>query len=359
VPRSVPASKPFVLSAHDSQLVSDEFAIGQIQFDPTGHLLAASLASGDIKLWHMPDRIPRGLLKGDGSEILIFSFQPDGSHVTATTARGRLLEWSVSPALVVADEVLLPLARATVPVSGSLAGKLEQPVNALSEASQACSYDGEHYLGLPPHGRSGAARAREQVVIPASCQSGLTGNAEPLKGGLIAEAEGDFATAAKRFRAAAATDPAALIGLGDLDLVHGYRGDGATGALSEYTRARDLGAPYAYSRLGWLFLTNGQKDVEQAMASFARAAQEGDADGFAGLAWLKDQYGNSVEDLEVAFSNYVSAQYAYERDRDFLHAQQVAERRSMVARLLPPERISSLFLTARRSIQLTKSLQQP
>ncbi|MBZ9954812.1 MULTISPECIES: WD40 repeat domain-containing protein [unclassified Mesorhizobium] len=353
------ASKLIVLSARDGTLVSDEFSVGQIQFDPTGSLLAATLLTGDIKLWHMPDGVPRGLLKGDGSGTLIFSFQPDGSQLTGTTARGRLLRWDVSPALVVADNVLLSLARGFVPLAGSLAGKLEQPANGSSGASETCSYEREHYIGLPPHRLSGAARARQQVIIPTGCQSGSTSDKGTLKGGLIAEAEGDFATAASNFNAAASNGAAAaLIGLGDLGFVDEFGGEGLTDPLTEYTRARDLGAPFSDSRLGWLLLTTGEGDLEQIKSHFVRSIEKGDADGFAGLAWLYQQHSLSPKDLEMAFSQYINAQYAYERDGDLVHAQQIAEQRSMLAQLLAPERVANSFLAARRSIQMSTSAQQ-
>ncbi|MER9018977.1 hypothetical protein [Mesorhizobium sp. M0898] len=350
IPSSTEVNGPIVLEGHESILISDEFSIGQIEFDPTGSLLVASLASGDIKIWHIPDGLPRALLKGDGSGILRFSFQPDGSQITATTARGRLLSWSVPPALTLANNILLPLARSIVPLSGSLAGKLDESLSDQAQVSQTCPYDSEHHVGLPPHRLSGASRARQHLVLPTSCGPAANERNQTIfREAMIAEAEGDFAAAARKFRAAAdAGNIEAAIGLGDLDLVDGFAGDQTGQAADEYARARKLGAPSANSRLGWLFLADRTNEgVDAARAYFTQAVEQGDADGFAGLAWIDDQHGTSRDDFEAAFSNYVKAQYTYEVDGDFIHALEMAEQRSMLSHFLPPARTAALFLEAR------------
>ena len=90
--------------------------------------------------------------------------------------------------------------------------------------------------------------------------------------------------------------------------------------------------------------------MAQAKIYFEEASTEGDADGFAGLAWINENFGKSSQDLESAFSNYIKAQYQYERDGALALAQQVADRRAMLARSMPTEQIVNLFLSSRRSI---------
>src|SRR5208337_2895223 len=96
-------------------------------------------------------------------------------QITATTQNGRLLSWNVSPILGLEDDLLLLVARSMVPLRGSLAGKLEEFSETRSVTSEACGFVHEHNLGLPPHRFSGAARARQQLNIPGSCNSPSTG----------------------------------------------------------------------------------------------------------------------------------------------------------------------------------------
>jgi hypothetical protein len=48
------------------------------------------------------------------------------------------------------------------------------------------------------------------------------------------------------------------------------------------------------------------------------------------------------------------AQYQYERGGDLAFAREIAERRAMLARLMPPARIPELFLSTRSSMTSLK-----
>ena len=357
IPKSTDPSRTVIMEAASSEaassrLVSDVVTLSQLEFGAGGDILAGSLENGDIQLWDVPDGVLRVALKGDGSRITNMHFQPSDFQITAMTQNGNLLSWNVSPASALRRGLLLPVARSMVPLSGSLAGKLEEPTTTRS-TSEACGFTHEHNLGLPPHKLSGAARARRPVSIPDTCNSGpIEKDPKALLDGLIAEIEGDLSTALQRFTTASSRgDSTAEIGLGDLSFVDSLNSADAADALSHYNRAREQGIPRASSRLGWLLLADGTADkVAQAKTYFEESSRQGDADGFAGLAWVNERFGNSSEDLEAAFSNYIKAQYAYERDGDLAFAQAVGERRAMLARLIAPEHAANLFLSARSSI---------
>jgi hypothetical protein len=90
-------------------------------------------------------------------------------------------------------------------------------------------------------------------------------------------------------------------------------------------------------------------NLARAREYFEEAIKGDDADGFAGLAWINERFSGSVQDVQRAFSYYVKAQHAYERDGDLAFAQEAAERRAMLARLIAPEKLAELFNSARRS----------
>jgi WD40 repeat protein len=359
VPKTTDPNETVIMEAGHSILVSDTTNLGQLKFEPGGDILAASVENGGIHLWHVPDGTLRAVLESDGFPIQSMYFHPDGLQVTAMTHNGRLLSWNVTPALGLKDDLLLSAARSMLPLAGSLAGKLEEPSTSRSTRSGACAYLHERNLGLPPHHLSGAARARQRVRIPDSCRSNLT--KKSLLAGLIAETEGDFVTASERFRTAISEGEfSGEIGLGDLSFVDSLIGPDAPNAIVHYTRAQAQGVAHAASRLGWLVLADRREDgAAQAKRYFEEASGEGDADGFAGLAWISERFGKfSAEDFEAAFSNYIKAQYAYERDGDPALAQDVAERRAMLAHLLPPKRVADLFLYTRKSITSSKGINQ-
>jgi WD40 repeat protein len=360
VPKPTDPSRTVIMEAGNSILLSDTIALAQLEFGLGSNILAGSLVNGDIHLWHVPDGTLRVVLEGDGSPIRDLYFQPGGQQITAMTQNGHLLSWNVSPAWGLEDDLLLATARSLLPLPGSLAGKPEEltrkpeePLTTRSATSQVCGFVHEHNLGLPPHNLSGAARARQHVSIPDSCNSDLTANdSKTLLEGLIAETEGDFVTALQRFTTASAKGEfSAEIGLGDLSFVDNLNTTDAADALGHYTRALERGVPHAASRLGWLLLADGTADkAAQAKKYFEESSRQGDADGFAGLAWVNERFGNSSQSLEVAFSNYIKAQYGYERDGDLAFAQEVGERRAMLARLIAPEQVADLFLSTRSSI---------
>jgi TPR repeat protein len=139
--------------------------------------------------------------------------------------------------------------------------------------------------------------------------------------------------------------------------VDSLNGFGTADALAHYMRAEAKGAPHAASRLGWLLLANGTNpNIAQAKRYFEESSQGGDADGFAGLAWIGERFGNSAQDLAAAFSNYVEAQYRYERDGDLELAQEIAEERAMVARAIPIDKLCGLFLAARSSVNWSNGI---
>jgi WD40 repeat protein len=355
LPKDIDPGRRVTIEAKNSKLISDKIELSQIKFDPDGNILAGSLANGDIHLWHVPDGTLRAVLQGDGSFIRSIHFQPDGRQITAMTHNGRLVSWIISPVLGLKDKLLLLVARSMVPLRGSIAGKLEESSATRSVTAEVCGLVLGHNLGLPPHKLSGAARARQQVSIPDSCSSHSTGK-DSLLEGLRAEKEGDYASAREIFMAVSSKGEfSAEIGLGDLSFVDSFSSADKEDAFDHYNRAREHGVPHAASRLGWLLLADGAEEAAiQAEEYFTESSKEGDADGFAGLAWIHERLGKSADDLEEAFSNYIRAQYAYEQDGDFAFAQEVAERRAMLARSIPPERLANLFLSTRSSIPSEK-----
>jgi TPR repeat protein len=191
------------------------------------------------------------------------------------------------------------------------------------------------------------------LSIPDACNLDQTEKAShALVTGLIAESQGDLNTAVRSFtKAASEGEPSAEIGLGDLSFVDNLNGLGAADALAHYMRAQAKGVPHAASRLGWVLLGDGTNhNIAQAKTYFAESSKGGDADGFAGLAWIDERFGNSAQDLAAAFSNYVEAQYRYERDGDLELAQEIAEERATLARAIPIDKLPGLFLAARSSI---------
>jgi WD40 repeat protein len=353
IPKATNPGQTVSMKASDSELISDTETLDQVKIDPGGNLLAAALSNGSVHLWHLTKRKLRAVLEGDGSPIHAMYFQPNGLQVTATTTNGNLIIWNLSPALGLEDDSLLPVARSMLPLPGSLVGKLEEVSAAQSVTSAACRFAREHNLGLPPHNLSGAARARLHVSIPDSCRSILQEKkSTTLLHGLIAETEGDFSTAFRSFTADVIDgESSAELGLGDLTFVDGSNGAERNDALGHYNSAWRQHVPHAASRLGWIYLAEQTAEgTVQAKKYFEEASKDGDADGFAGLAWISEKVGKSVDDLETAFSNYVKAQYAYERDGDIAFAQEVAERRAMLARLISLDRLANLFLSTRASI---------
>lgn len=349
---------PIIMDASSSVLVSDGPELGPIAFDPSNNTLAASLATGEIHLWDVPARklsplrkedvTLRVVLEGDGSAITNFVIH--GSRITATTQKGGLLEWTLSPGLALNDDLLLSYARSVLPLSGSLAGKLERSFAGPSTAAQQCPIPIQRHLGLPPHRISGAARARLPAQTRANCESAETkSHSDDLLAGLLAASEGDYTNALQKFMAAAQRgEHAAEIGLGDIYFVDALTAGNFATALHHYTLAREHGVRSAASRLGWITIARGEsEDQSIAKGFFEESAKTRDADGFAGLAWLGEQFGGSPEDLEKAFSDYVIAQYLYEQDHDLVNAKEIAERRSTLAQLIQPHRLAGLFLAAR------------
>jgi WD40 repeat protein len=347
-----------VLETNKSVLISDKFPVVQIQFGLGGSLLAGSSPNGDVYLWHVPDGTLRAVLDA-GEPIQNMQFHPGGLQITATTQAGRLLTWKVLPELAFNDESLLALARGVVPTSGALMGMTAQPATALPNVSEVCTLLRGHNVGLPPQNLAGPARARQHVSIPSACYL----RSERVEGstyleGLVAEVAGDPAAAKTAFRAAVTQGKlAADIGLGDLSFVDSFSGMDFDNARIHYTRALDHGIPRAASRLGWLLLAEGtSNNIIRAKQYFEDGSKDGDADAFAGLAWISERFGRSSKDKEDAFLNYIRAQSAYERDGDLAFAQQVAEHRAMLSRLIPPDELSRLFISARRSIASSRFL---
>jgi WD40 repeat protein len=352
IPNPDVAASTIILEPDKSILVSDKFPLSNIQFGLGGSILAGSNANGDVYLWHVPDGTLRAILDAGVSTNDMF-FHPDSLQITAMTQTGRLLSWRVSPALGLSDESLLGVARSMVPMTGSLMGMTEQPAVTQPNASEGCPFLRGQNVGLPPQKLSGLARARQRVSIPAACS--LRSEVKQGKAyleGKIAGVEGDPTIAVAKLQAAVTEGEfAAEIDLGDLNFVNSINGIDFDNARTHYNRAREHGVSRAASRLGWLLIADGSpKDIAQAKAFFEESSKDGDADGFAGLAWISDRFGSSTRDVEDAFQNYIRAQFGYERDRDFAFAQEVAERRAMLSRVLPLNELARIFVSARRSI---------
>lgn len=75
---------------------------------------------------------------------------------------------------------------------------------------------------------------------------------------------------------------------------------------------------------------------------------------YAGLAWIDERFGKSTADIERAFSNYIRAQHAYESDEDLKFAEDIAQQRAMVSRLIDPEKAAELFVSSRGLLNSSK-----
>jgi WD40 repeat protein len=340
-------SEPLLLDARASVLVSDNVPIGQILFGLGSSMLAGSLQDGSINLWHV-DGTLRAVFESNGSPFQNMLFHRTG-QITAATQNGRLLSWLVPPALGFNQARLLPAARSMLPLAGSLVGKVVQDTRGRRDSAPRCPFTSEHNIGLPPHRLSGASQARLLLTIPAECTVASQGKRRLLVEGLIAEAQGDAVTARERFLSASRQgEGLAEVGLGDLNFLNVVNRPNIASAFAYYTRALQSDTPRANSRLGWLLLASAEiENRDRARKYFEQSSKNGDADGYAGLAWIDERFGNSADDLERAFSNYVRAQGAYERDGDFRFAEDVAQRRATLGRLMDTERVSGLFVFAR------------
>lgn len=358
IPKAIGSqSKPLLLDAGASVLVSDNVPIAQILFGFGSNLLAGSLQDGKIDLWHVPDGTLRAVLESNGAPFQNMLFHQTG-QITAVSQSGRLLSWVVPPALALTDARLLPAARSVLPLSGALVGKVDKNTSDRSDSAPRCAFLAEHNIGLPPHSLSGASRARTPLTIPAECTSASLGKRRLLVEGLTAEAQGDAVTARQKFLSSSAQgEHLAEIGLGDLSFLNGVNGATLGSAFDHYTRALQSDTPHAGSRLGWLLLAGAEiENVVRARTYFEDSSRKGDADGYAGLAWIDERFGKSADDLERAFSNYIRAQNAYERDGDFRFAEDVAQRRAMLARLMDAEKVSDLFVFSRGTLGSSKAV---
>jgi WD40 repeat protein len=357
IPEMTESDPTVVLGSDKSILVSDEGSIGQPYFDPRGNILAAPVAGGNINMWHVPDGTLRATLKSGKLAIHDFHINPGGLQVTATTQNGQVISWPTVPVLTLADSSLFAVARSVLPLSGSLTGRLGGSVNANSVSSDDCVLHRQHNVGFPPHNTSGAARARRQLNVSSSCFSSQPRSA--LQRRLIAEAQGQFIVALQEFTQASAEDMfAAELGLGDLRFIERLDNDDPSKALNHYLKARQNGVSHAASRLGWLALTDGTpNNLARAKAYFEEASRLGDADGFAGLAWMNDRFANSAKDVRAAFSYYVKAQNAYELDGDVALAKEAAEHRAMLAHLIASEMLAELFVSTRQKIASSSELE--
>lgn len=344
-------SQPLELDVDKSVLVSDSEPIGQILFGFGTNILAGTLQNGGVNLWHVPDGTLRAVLQANGSRFQNVLFNPSG-QITAMTQDGRLLSWTVPPAVSFTEANLLSAARSVLPLAGALVGKVTTDMSGHVDSASRCGFVSEHNIGLPPHSLSGDSRARASLSIPAGCSSStLQGKRKSLLEALIAEAEGDPLTAHRKFLSALREQEyTANIGLGDLSFKDGsiLKEPTLGNAIDYYTAALSSDAPHARSRLGWLLLANPTvENVARSRQLFEDSSKRGDADGYAGLAWIDERFGKSTADIERAISNYIRAQHAYEADEDLKFAEDVAQRRAMLSRLMEPEKAAELFVSSR------------
>jgi hypothetical protein len=152
-------------------------------------------------------------------------------------------------------------------------------------------------------------------------------------------------------------DPHAEIGLGDLAWIDTDGEPDMSRAINHYKVAMESGIPFAALRLAWAVLAGGSESAEKidnARKYFESGTELRDADAFAGLGWLKDRFGKTQVDLEIAFINYTVAQYLYENSDDIELARQVAGGRSSLAQLLTPKQVATRFFEVRRYMYLAR-----
>jgi WD40 repeat protein len=363
----------------ETLLISDGADFGQMSFDPKGDFLAVTSPEGNIRLFHVPEGTLRVDLKGVGSAIMSLTFGKYEDEISATTEDGRLVSWTLNPLLRASDDALPQIARGIAPLPGALlTGKLQSYSGAfsdllhlvtsvvwrtekrVSQLESNCEDGREHYLGVLPHQLSGEARARELIKISDTCDAVLKQAPNDLSAGRISARTGDLATAARILSAAAeAGDYRADIGLGDLGIIDNTSEPDRSGSIAHYTEALKEGVPLAASRLGWVILEDANRDgdenwnneaVSRARTYFEEGKKQNDADAFTGLAFIDERVGKTNADLQAAFMNYAVAQHLYEQHGDNQFAQQVAERRSTLARCIPPNELEKSFLQARASM---------
>ena len=359
VPTPTDPNQAVIMEADRSFRLSDTIDFTQLQFGPGG-ILAASTANGDVHLWKVPDHTLRAVLEGDGSALQSLFFHPTELQITATTVRGRLVKWNLAPALGLREDLLALAARSILPLPRSLVGNVAEFSATRSPTPDTCESLHRRHLGLPPHNLSGAARARHRARIPDECKEiFMKTNSKTLFDGLLAKANGDFDCAREQLSIASSKrEFSALIALGDLAFVDSFISTERFNARDRYSVAKLWAVPHAESRMGWFMLAKeGDGSAAEAKSHFEKASRRGDADGFAGLAWISERYGKSPEALESAFSNFMKAQHRYEMEGDLALAREVAERRAMVALLMPPERIAKLFSTTRRTTSKARTQQ--
>jgi WD40 repeat protein len=365
------------LNRSDVHSITGVGEFGSVKLDPSGNYLAVAFQDGNVNLFHVPDGGLRVVLKGVRSPINSLSFaEPD--DVIATTENGKLVAWSLNQMLRANDDRLFQIGRSVLPLPESLFGDgwstyLERSYRFIktyielakskiwqTQPGADCEYTREPYLGLPPHRQLGRARAREHFNLSDGCNTILKGNRNSLSAGRLAEKFGDRTGASVIFTLLA-QDPAAEIDLGDLAWIDGEEEPDWSSAEDHYVKAARQGVPMASSRLGWALLAHtdvSTDQVDEARKYFETVKNDGDADAFAGLGWLSEQFGSGPTDLRSAFVSYTIAQYLYEKYGDLNLARQVADRRSGLSNSFGPDELSEVFLEARKAIRTFLSVPQ-
>jgi WD40 repeat protein len=359
-PRTITADRTF--TGHGQETIA-------VAFDPTGSLVASASRDGTVRIWHAQEGELRAVLRGDESRISAFSpvaFTPNGRNLLTASGKGALLVWDISPALALSDKELVEFAHNILPLPqgaerDEVAAFLSPAGSGTETGSQfrddSCPFERPKPLGLPPHKVAGEVRALQVWQIPASCKrenseehcragDSKTGNCT-YQDGRLAEAEGNYELARWRYEESAKRgESRALIGLGDLAYLYTVGAAATIEAERKYGEARDRGIPLSEARLGWLAASMLQEPGyrEKASEYFSQSAKRGEADGYAGLAWIDERGDGSIEErLQDAFVNYSISERLYEAQGDSSFAKSAAERRTTIANHIPPNVIASLL----------------
>ena len=322
-----------ILREKDSLILSKNMELFGLKIDQSRSLIAASTASGDVHVWHFPSGTRRAILRGDGSQI---AFDFTSKAVIGATRNGAILRWPIRFHMRLDNASIVEFARNANPIIASVDSSIAQIIKVGDQDLSQCPFTSGAYLGLPPYSLVNSLRARKLLIIPARCSDEeLPAGQSRLVEAFISQASGDFSAAQQAFSELAEDDVAhSYLGLGDLAFFDAIGSRNYRKAMKYYRMALSVNENRAHARIGWLRLQAEVPDIEAIRSDFRRGAASGDPDAFAGLGWLSEKYGSSLEDIESALVNYASSQKGYARNGATEFAAQVAERRAMLAYLL-------------------------
>jgi WD40 repeat protein len=90
--RPVSAGSPAILEA---ELEAPSGFVRAVAFGPDGRLLAAAGNDGQVRIWEVPSRRPRLILKGHRRKVRDLAFSPDGQHLASVADDSQIRIWKM------------------------------------------------------------------------------------------------------------------------------------------------------------------------------------------------------------------------------------------------------------------------